>query len=235
MKLTASVFVLTSLSLQSAYGGLILGWHDFNQADVPASNTPDLPVGYPTGSFLGGLNPIGATYLAGSGSSDGTYGDLVGFIPAPGPATNGSIDLDSKQEIELWVTNVSSSTYIFDNLYFDWAKGSGADTREVSVSFTDADELTTPIGSYISSSTTGVWTSFGEDLTALNFFVAPSATVIFTFTNSEITNNGRLDNIAVSAFSAIPEVSSALVLGALLSSGFLVRRRPTTATKRPVS
>ncbi|MFN0130116.1 MAG: hypothetical protein ACKV19_25915 [Verrucomicrobiales bacterium] len=230
----ATATFVTFLTLSTAQAGLIFGWSRFGAATGSNALPPSLlPNADGTGGLFDGSISLlqGTSSTATGGSFDGTWGTLLDPGNPPG-SNNGFVTVSAGNRIDLYLTNPSPSYTVsltLSDIYFDNVKLSsgtgtlslwwevGAPTQLLALTRTGLDP------GILSQD----YPTAGP--AAQTFFLDPGEQqLVLSFRTSNRTF--QLDNIRIDGdFSAIPEVSSALVLGGLLSTGFLIRRRPRKA------
>lgn len=231
----ATTMCATLLTLSTAHAGLIFGWSRFGTATgsnvLPPSLLPN--VDGTGGIFNGSFSLLqGTSSTATGGSFDGTWGTLLDPGNPPG-SNNGFTTITTGNRIDLYLTNPSPSYTVSLNLsdiYFDNVKLGPSGTGTLSL-WWEVGGPTQLLALTRGGVDPGI---FSQDYAtsgpaSQTFFLDPGEQkLVLSFRTSDRTF--ALDNIRIDGeFSAIPEVSSALVLGGLLSSGFLIRRRPRKA------
>jgi hypothetical protein len=188
------------------------------------------------GVFDGSISLLqGTSSTATGGSFDGTWGTLLDPGNPPG-SNNGFVSITTGNRIDLYFTNPSPSYTVSLNLsdiYFDNVKLGPSGTGTLSLWW----EVGAPT-QLLSITRGGVDPGiFSQDYatsgpSAQTFFVDPGEQkLVLSLRTSD--RAFALDNIRIDGdFSAIPEVSSTLLFGALIGSGFLIRRRPRHAVAR---
>lgn len=227
LRLASSALAAALLSLSSAHAGVMFsfGWSDFADG-TPL--TPNLDIGA-TGSLEARMAlDANASTLTNGGSLDNTWGPNASNPPG---TDNGRVSITARDNsVYIFLKNLTGVGVAIDfsNIYWDASKGNtGGLNPELAVV---PDGTTT---AFLPSFPITTYTDFTQPVgSPQSFFLNPGEEkLLLTFTRVG-ARRIDLDNIRVdgeAGFSAIPEVSSALVFGGLLGSGFLIRRRPRKA------
>lgn len=213
--LRASFLALVALALPcTANATLLVGWYDF---DATTSNES---ADYSAAGFSGLANKGSQVSVGNGGSNDGSYGTL----PSSVPNNDGYVRVLGNT-LTFSVTNSSGSDVQLDKLLFDAALQSGTGT--VNAQYKIGADPAVSLGGIVNntpSGAAGASADYGDFVFNLVSLPVLSAgqTISFLFTASP---NARIDNIAISGISAIPEPASLLALGCVLGSGLMLRNR----------
>lgn len=214
----SSFLALVALALPcTANATLLVGWYDFAAANDPSPGSELAPeaadanaVGYSGVLTKGGVNSIGN-----SGSTDTFYGDSTIF------ASSGNDGyarvLGSASTTTFSLTNNSGPVMQLDKLLLD-AHNTNTFTVKYQISGTPGLPTLLGTGTGFASS----YKSIPFDLLGLNISLQVGQTINFLFTSPSGT---RIDNVAITGISAIPEPASLLALGCVLGSGLMLRNR----------
>lgn len=212
---------------QNASATLLVGFHDFD------GTVADESADYALAGFSGTVVKNGEVSVTGGGSNDGYYGNTVspGFTGLNPGINDGYLRSLSTGDPVVQLTNSSAGAYSLSSLLFDAAnQGGGAEvtvTYRLGTSGTWLSLFTTP--AVPDSGGSGVSTNYGDylmNLVGLGVTLMNGQSIQFKFDGNA---NGRIDNIALTGLSAIPEPASLLALGCLLGSGVFMRQRRRTA------
>ena len=212
---------------QNASATLLVGFHDFD------GTVADESADYAMAGFSGTVVKTGEVSLTGGGSNDGYYGNTVspGFTGLNPGINDGYLRSINAGDPVFRFTNVSGASTSLSSLLFDAASQSGGSSFQVDYRTTASPVTWTSL--YNTGSTPVVaggsgasadYNDFAASLVGIT--LATGKWIEFRFDGSP---NGRLDNIALTGLSAIPEPASLLALGCLLGSGVFMRQRRRTA------
>lgn len=224
---SSSILASTILALtQSAHASLLVGWHKFDR-----NNSLESPDAFATG-FSGTISkPLQSRNLQGDngGVSGIFYGDST---IASGSGSDGFLRIGNNVGSFLTLTNNSGSAVSLSNLFFDAIGVNAGNTvtagyRYGNGNVLNGDGLTT-LGVFGSLPNTGGdanlvsadFADLSQSLVGLNLGIGQ--TIQFNFVSS---STAFIDNIAITAISAIPEPASLMALGCVLGSGLLLRNR----------
>ena len=171
------------------------------------------------------------------GDTDGQYGNQT--FPESSPAiNNGYMALKSlTAETQFIVTSTAitgTSNYTLYQLLFDAAGQTSSLTLKIRYETADADGNTSLTGNLpnqtvnvFPSNGTGIYQSYALNLAGITMGINnPSNNQIrFYFSGGSSLDSLYLDNVALSAFTAVPEPGSLLALGCLVGSGAFLRIR----------
>jgi len=202
------LFSLALASTATSQADILIGWHtpDVNGTSAVNDSTPDTSATGVTGTISGGRD-VETT----DGSTDGSYGTFA--IPG-NPTTANRIRVKTNgadNVVTISITNGTGSDVQLGSVLFDYGRfTNGPATATVKYASGDlADANDTAIGSDITLSDTGGLNGDLPDyaadiqaaLTDSTLADTESATFTITFTNAVSgTNNGGLDNIAISDY-----------------------------------
>ncbi len=233
MKTTAlRVGISASFSLffaGAANATLLVGWHDFdgNPSNPGTGSTASENPDYAAAGFSGNVNKGGQYSVDTGGSSDGIYGNSS--IPVSGIAGgDGYARITNASSLTFSLTNSTPDAVQLDKLFFDAAVGNTSGSV-VSVSYKIGagspasldNTAPTPLAQALTAGAYLDFSDFSFNLLSIPLFNA-GQTISFIFTSS---NSARIDNVAITGLSAIPEPASLIALGCVLGSGLMIRRR----------
>jgi hypothetical protein len=210
---------------------LLVGFHDFDATGADES------ADYAAAGFSGTVVKNGEPSVAGGGSNDGYYGNTVspgfpGLNPGTNPGTNdGYLRSIIAGDPVFRFTNVSYISIPLASLLFDAASLSGGSSFQVDYRTTASPSSWTSLYNTgpapVVSGGPGAsanYNDFAADLVGITLLTGKW--IEFRF---DTPTNGRLDNIALTSLSAVPEPASLLALGCLMGSGVFLRQRRRTA------
>ena len=214
------------LAPSTASATLLIGFEQFD--NLANSEGADYSLGGFSGSVIDGA---GQASVATGGSNDTTYGNtsLAEHNPA---ANNGYLRSLEAGDPVVQVTNTSAGAYSLTSLLFDAASQAGG--GNVIVTYRQGTT-----GAWLNLFTTGTlpiagaagtsanYADYLVNLVGLGITLLNGQTIQFKFDGQP---NARIDNIAVTGLSAIPEPASLLALGCLLGSGLFLRQRRSVKT-----
>jgi hypothetical protein len=231
--LIIGALIISLNTTNSAQADLVIGWHtpDFNGSNNPISDsTPDTTFAGFTGLLAGGRDA-----QTDDGSTDGTYGNIA--IPGS-PVTANRIrvrESSGQDTVTLSLTNNTGIEYLLDDIVFDYDRFNGG-PAQLDITYS-AGDLTDTFGTSVFSNTSMTSSnSIGPgdfpdyvadiDVSLTDFILADgeSATFTFVFSSASGTGAGALDNVAITAVTAVPEPSSLAMIGVGLA-GIALRRR----------
>lgn len=210
----------------TASASLLVGWYDFNNTSAPES--ADVNATGFSGSFAKPVTPrdVGGDNGGGSGLF---YGDS-GI--ASGSGNDGFLRTGAGYGAALTLQNNSGSAVTLDSLFFDAALKFNA---SLGVSYRMGTSGTwlslanfSPVLGFDASITPGTEFDFSDISLSLIGAVpvlGSGNTIQFAF----VAGTGAIDNIAITAITAIPEPAGLLALACLLGSGLMLRSRPRMA------
>lgn len=220
IKTTLSALTLgLALLPMSASATLLIGFSDF---DTTAANdtTPDGGIG----GFSGIVDKNTESQALG-GSNDGFYG--AGSIPA---ATNDGLLRLTPGSLLFSVTNSTGSTYSLDTLLFDAVKSTEASRISVSYKIDGGSStvVATSLNPVYAAPTLNLSADYSDYLFSLGILLVSGSTIEFSF-DLVAGAGARLDNLALTGLSAIPETASAMALALLIGGGLMTRNRRSAA------
>lgn len=211
---------------QNASATLLVGFHDFDSSLVTES------ADYALAGFSGTFVKNGVASVGGGGSNDRRYGNVSPGFPGQNPGINdGYLRSLNETDPVFRFTNASGGSVSLTSLLFDAAStGEGSaikvDYRTTASSVTWTSHYTTGPTPAIAgvSGASADYNDFAAGLVGITLLTGEW--IEFRF---EGAPNARLDNIALTGLSAIPEPASLLALGCLMGSGVFLRQRRRTA------
>lgn len=228
---TALAAVTFFNAAQSSHAMLLAGWHDFD--GTVNNEAADFAATGFSGSFIT-KGTVPESSDTDPSSIDGFYGP--DSVAAGGVPTNQVAGMDGRianaNGVQVVLENLTSVSFPLNSLLFDAVQNGLGNIVTYNVSYLKSDggsgALVVPgntIGSVLPPAGTGYF-DFIVDLSGI--FLDAGETITFTFNTSRPTgsNDGRLDNIAITA---IPEPASVITLGCVLGSGLFLRNR-----RRPI-
>jgi hypothetical protein len=205
---------------------LLVGFHDFDR--TAADESAD----YALAGFSGTVMKNGDTSIAGGGSNDGYYGNTVsrGFTGLNPGINDGYLRSYDDADPVFRFTNVSFDSISLASLLFDTASPGGLSFQ---VDYRTTASPVTWTSLYNTGSTSSIAGGAGASANYNDF--AASLVGISLLTGKwiefrfDVSQNGRIDNIALTSLTPIPEPASLLALGCLMGSGVFLRQRRRTA------
>lgn len=209
---------------QIASATLLVGYSSFGFTDN-VDNTPDQYLAGFSGVLTKSPTITDVTTIG--GSSDGYYGpDSVG---AGGVAIGGSVAnrtdngrIGGVTGVTLTVTNNSSSAYSLGSLLFDGRRNGEPNPTTYTLSWASPGGSGSQGG--MAAVNGGGPTPYDDFIVNLGGIVLGiGQSIVFSWSATDPTS--RIDNVALTGLSAIPEPASLVALGCLLGSGMFLRQR----------
>lgn len=209
---------------------LLVGFHDFD------ATAADESADYALAGFSGTVMKNGTAaglFETGGGSDDGLYGDTVspGFTGLNPGTNDGYLRSINAADPVFRFTNVSFNSISLASLLFDMAATTGGASFQVDYRTTASPVTWTSLyntgpASFVAgvAGASANYNDFAASLVGIT--LATGKWIEFRFDGAP---NVRLDNIALTGLSAIPEPASLLALGCLMGSGVFLRQRRRTA------
>jgi hypothetical protein len=226
--LGSAIFATQNASATLLVGFHLVGFHDFD------GTVADESADYALAGFSGTVTKNGGVgdSVTGGGSNDGLYGNTVypAFYKRNPGINDGYLRSLNEADPVFRFTNASFNSISLANLLFDTASSSGGsfqvDYRTTASPVTWTSLYNTGPTSIVSGAagTSANYNDFAASLVGIT--LATGKWIEFRFDGAP---NGRLDNIALTSLSAIPEPASLLALGCLMGSGVFLRQRRRTA------
>ena len=243
IKTTLSALTLgLALLPLSASATLLVGLHKFNTATGTQNITSALAdPNYALAGFSGSVVTTVASEGVG-GSNDNLYGNsalaVLPGMPMVSETQDGHGKAQENKNLVFNVTNSSGSSIALASLLFDAAYRDVASTIlavTYQIGAGPIETLTSDVGSMIQHT---AWTAAADftdfGLSLLGVTLANAETIKFTFSidpgiGASSSETIRLDNIALTGLSAIPETASAMALALLIGGGLMTRNRRSAA------
>lgn len=195
-------------------------------SDSPSSNdASNLTV-----SVISQNNNNGSTTMLSSSSSSSGYTGSSGQYNAASSGVAGALNLSTSTYYQLTLTPTSGYEVSLSSFSFG-TRSTGSGPTNVAV-YTSSDNYTASIASGTSTSTWGLVSS-GELTSITGTSSSPLVIRIYGYggSGSTSTANWRIDDVSVSAVSAVPESSTyAAILGGVALLGVLAVRRRKRST-----
>lgn len=230
---SAALIASAALTLApAAHASLLVGWHDFDQNST--NETPD----FAASGFSGFVKKALQSRTEGGDTGGGIgvfYGDSA-FNSGSG--SDGYLRTGANEFSTFFtLTNTSGSAVSLGTLFFDAAAGYSNSILDVAYRYSNSTSYLSPswtaIGSTLGSlpvlnpnvaTTSGDFADFALSLTvgASPLTLGNGQSIQFAFKGGST----YIDNIAITAITAIPEPAGLLALACLLGSGLMLRSRP---------
>ncbi|MCX6868827.1 MAG: hypothetical protein NTV46_22015 [Verrucomicrobia bacterium] len=212
---------------QVASATLLVGYSDFAFTSN-IDNTPNESLSGFSGVLTKSSTLIDVSTTG--GSSDGFYGPdstLGGGVAigggVPNPTNNGRIG--GVAGVTLTVTNGTLAAYALESLLFDGRRNGEANPTTYTVSWSSPGGSGSQ-GGMAAVNGGGAPVTLPYDDFKVNLgsiILGAGQSIVFTWSATDVTS--RIDNIALTGLTAIPETASLLALGCLVASGALLRTR----------
>jgi len=217
------------LAPQSSPGMLLVGFHDFdNNTNGAGKALANESADYAATGFSGTAFKNNEPSVTNGGSNDGYYGNTVspGFVGLNPGINDGYLRIFSAGKPVIRFTNLSAGNTSLGSLLFDAASQNGNTgiviTYRTSASPTIWKTFNTTPSIPANPGVAGASVNYSDyAYSLLGMTLANGAYIEFKFDAS----NARIDNIALTGLSAIPEPGTLLALGCVLGASTFLRTR----------